>query len=161
MLSVSFDYIYPTKYLELWKVTICRTTELSIVYREHVYLSLEIKWNNLHDTYSISISLFFIRRPVFPVARLKAVRALKLSRLESFRALTSSAAKYKTDPKTEKTNLKQTPNWMKNWPLTDLLLLKNRPMATKVKVGLKWADYIIYVKIKMTFTNTTKATDKY
>ena len=34
-------------------------------------------------------------------------------------------------------------------------------METKVKVGLIWADYIIYVKRKMTFTNTAKATNKY
>ena len=39
----------------------------------------------------------------------------------------------KTDPKTEKTDLKQTQNWMKNRPLTDLLLLKTDPWQQKLK----------------------------
>ena len=49
---------------------------------------------------------------------------------------------------------------MKNRPLTDLILLKNGPMATKVKVSEN-KHYIIYVKKKMTFTNTAKAKLKF
>ena len=41
-LSLNFNYIYLTQYLELWKVTICKMTELSIVFWGQKYLSLEL-----------------------------------------------------------------------------------------------------------------------
>ena len=49
---------------------------------------------------------------------------------------------------------------MKNRPLTNLLLLKNGPMATKVKVSENEQLYNLH-KEKMTYTNTAIATDKY
>ena len=39
---------------------------MSMFFWEHIYLSLEFdKWKNSHETYSISISPFFMRRPVY------------------------------------------------------------------------------------------------
>ena len=45
--SVNFDKIYLRQYLELWKVIICKTTGLSIVFWEHEYFSLEL--NKMED----------------------------------------------------------------------------------------------------------------
>ena len=60
--SVNFGRIYLGQYLELLKVTICKTTELTSVLWEHKYLSLEL--NNLKETYSIPYAPFFLRRPI-------------------------------------------------------------------------------------------------
>ena len=66
VLSLNFEYLDLGQYLELWKVTICKTTGLIIFFWEQIYifpLNL-IKWKNSHESYSISISPFFIGRPV-------------------------------------------------------------------------------------------------
>ena len=64
-LSPIFDYIYLRQYLELWKVTICKTTGLGIVFRnKYIFPWNLIKWKNLQETYSISISPFFVGRLV-------------------------------------------------------------------------------------------------
>ena len=55
-------WLYIRQYLELWKVTIWKTTRLSIDFWEHIYISLEK--NTMEEPYYISISPFLVRHPV-------------------------------------------------------------------------------------------------
>ena len=49
--SVNLGRIYLGQYLGLWKVIICKTTELTSVLWEHKHLSWEL--NKIKETYSI------------------------------------------------------------------------------------------------------------